>query len=177
MTQFSPANTSKQFSDYPDKGLYFRLGPSDILQGQVLAEVIADDGHATVVDPELRRRLRQRPRRGPRGVVRRRSGGEVVDTITYDPQAQTFDAEVGRRLAADADAIALIGFEETSRVLAALVEQGIGPHDIPTYLRRRQHRQRRSASASTPASSRRTEPTRRGPAAPAAGPRSASGRS
>ena len=41
VTMFSPANTSKQFSDYPDKGLYFRLGPSDILQGQVLAEVIA----------------------------------------------------------------------------------------------------------------------------------------
>ena len=49
VTQFSPANTSKQFSDYDDKGLYFRLGPSDILQGQVLAEVIAEDGHASLV--------------------------------------------------------------------------------------------------------------------------------
>ena len=36
VTMFSPANTSKQLSDYPDKGLYFRHAPSDILQGQVL---------------------------------------------------------------------------------------------------------------------------------------------
>ena len=49
VTQFSPANTSKQFSDYPDKGLYFRLGPSDILQGQVLAELIAEEGNASLV--------------------------------------------------------------------------------------------------------------------------------
>ena len=37
-------------------------------------------------------------------------------------------------LAADADAIALIGFDETSRLLVALVEAGLGPQDIPTYL-------------------------------------------
>ena len=49
VTQFSPANTSKQFSDYPDQGLYFRLGPSDILQGQVLAELVADEGNTSVV--------------------------------------------------------------------------------------------------------------------------------
>ena len=61
-------------------------------------------------------------------------GGEVVDTVTYDPQAQTFDSEVQAALAADADAMALIGFDETSRLLVALVEGGIGPRDIPTYL-------------------------------------------
>ena len=33
VVQFSPANTSKTLSDYPDKGLYFRTAPSDILQG------------------------------------------------------------------------------------------------------------------------------------------------
>ena len=62
------------------------------------------------------------------------SGGEVLDTITYDPQAQTFDAEVGQAAATDADALALIGFDESSRVLAALVEAGFGPQDVPTYL-------------------------------------------
>ena len=36
VVQFSPANTSKTLSDYPDKGLYFRTAPSDILQGAVL---------------------------------------------------------------------------------------------------------------------------------------------
>ncbi|MGH9276456.1 MAG: ABC transporter substrate-binding protein [Acidimicrobiales bacterium] len=133
VTQFSPANTSKQFSDYPDKGFYFRLGPSDILQGQVLAEVIAEDGAASLVilnfDDDYGNGLAD-----DLAASFAAGGGEVVDTITYDPQAQTFDAEVGQALEADADAIALIGFDETSRLLVTLVEQGLGPNDIPTYL-------------------------------------------
>jgi branched-chain amino acid transport system substrate-binding protein len=133
VTQFSPANTSKQFSDYPDEGLYFRLGPSDILQGQVLAEVITDDGYGTLVilnfDDDYGNGLAE-----DLAASFTESGGDVVDTIVYDPQAQTYDAEVQQATGADADALALIGFEESSRVLATLVEAGLGPQDIPTYL-------------------------------------------
>jgi ABC-type branched-subunit amino acid transport system substrate-binding protein len=133
VTQFSPANTSKQFSDYDDNGLYFRLGPSDILQGQVLAEVIAEEGNTSLVilnfDDDYGNGLAE-----DLAASFEAGGGEVADTITYDPQAQTFDAEVQEALAADADAIALIGFDETSRLLVTLVEQGLGPNDIPTYL-------------------------------------------
>jgi ABC-type branched-subunit amino acid transport system substrate-binding protein len=133
VTMFSPANTSKQFSDYPDNGLYFRLGPSDILQGQVLAELIADEGNTSLVilnfDDDYGNGLAE-----DLAASFTESGGTVVDTITYDPQAQTFDAEVQQAQDADADAIALIGFDETSRLLAALVEAGLGPNDIPTYM-------------------------------------------
>jgi ABC-type branched-subunit amino acid transport system substrate-binding protein len=133
VTMFSPANTSKQFSDYPDKGLYFRLGPSDILQGQVLAEVVAEDGNASVVilnfDDDYGNGLAE-----DFAASFTAGGGEVLDTIVYDPQAQTFDSEVQEAIAADADAIVLIGFDESSRVLVALVEQGAGPNEIPTYL-------------------------------------------
>jgi hypothetical protein len=133
VTMFSPANTSKQFSDYPDEGLYFRLGPSDILQGQVLAEVIADDGNSSLVimnfDDDYGNGLAE-----DLAAAFEEAGGTVAGRITYDPQAQTFDAEVQEALATDADAIALIGFDETSRLLVALVEQGLGPQDIPTYM-------------------------------------------
>jgi ABC-type branched-subunit amino acid transport system substrate-binding protein len=133
VTQFSPANTSKQFSDYDDKGLYFRLGPSDILQGQVLAEVISEDNNSSLVivnfDDDYGNGLAEDLKASFEA-----GGGEVVDTITYDPQAQTFDSEVQKAKAADADAMALIGFDETSRLLVALVEGGLGPQDIPTYL-------------------------------------------
>jgi ABC-type branched-subunit amino acid transport system substrate-binding protein len=133
VTMFSPANTSKQFSDYADAGLYFRLGPSDILQGQVLAELIAEEGNTSLVilnfDDDYGNGLAE-----DLAASFEAGGGEVADTITYDPQAQTFDAEVQEALAADADAIALIGFDETSRLLVTLVEQGLGPNEIPTYL-------------------------------------------
>ncbi len=133
VTMFSPANTSKQFSDYPDKGLYFRLGPSDILQGQILAEVIAGDGHGSITilnfDDDYGNGLAD-----DLSASFKAGGGEVVDKITYDPQAQTFSAEVQKAKEADADAIVLIGFDETSRLLVELVAQGIGPKNVPTYL-------------------------------------------
>ena len=58
----------------------------------------------------------------------------MLATITYDPQAQTFDAEAQQLADYDPDAIALIGFDETSRLLVSIVEQGMGPNEIPTYL-------------------------------------------
>ncbi|MGA1713408.1 MAG: ABC transporter substrate-binding protein, partial [bacterium] len=46
--QFSPANTSAALTDYPDRGLYFRTAPSDVLQGEVLGNLIAEDGHQKI---------------------------------------------------------------------------------------------------------------------------------
>ena len=48
-------------------------------------------------------------------------------------QAKSFDSEVGQLAAADADAIILIGFNESSRILRAMVEQGIGPRDVAVF--------------------------------------------
>jgi ABC-type branched-subunit amino acid transport system substrate-binding protein len=132
VVQFSPANTSKTLSDYPDKGLYFRTAPSDILQGAVVGQVIADDGHATVgmivrndaygtgLQEDTKKALEE-------------AGVEVVIEKVYDEKAQTFDAEVEEIAAADPDAILVIGFEESSRILTAMVEQGIGPNDKAVY--------------------------------------------
>jgi ABC-type branched-subunit amino acid transport system substrate-binding protein len=132
VVQFSPANTSKKLSDYPDKGLYFRTAPSDILQGAVIGGVIADDGNATV------------------GIIARNdaygtglledtkkaladAGVKVVAEKVYDEKAQTFDAEVDEVAAADPDAILVIGFDESSRILTTMVEKGIGPTKKAVY--------------------------------------------
>jgi branched-chain amino acid transport system substrate-binding protein len=132
VVQFSPANTSKKLSDYPDKGLYFRTAPSDILQGAVIGGVIADDGNATV------------------GIIARNdaygtglledtkkaladAGVKVVAEKVYDEKAQTFDAEVDEIAAADPDAILVIGFDESSRILTTMVEKGVGPTKKAVY--------------------------------------------
>ena len=132
VVQFSPANTSKKLSDYPDKGLYFRTAPSDILQGAVIGGVIADDGNATV------------------GIIARNdaygtglledtkkaladAGVKVVAEKVYDEKAQTFDAEVDEIAAADPDAILVIGFDESSRILTTMVEKGVGPAKKAVY--------------------------------------------
>jgi branched-chain amino acid transport system substrate-binding protein len=132
VVMFSPANTSKKLSTYDDKGLYFRDAPSDILQGQVLGEVIAadnittvgilalDDDYGTGLAEDLKKSLEE-------------AGIEVGEPVIYDPKAQTFDSEVGDMKAADPEAIVVIGFDESSRVLTEMVAQGIGPSAKAVY--------------------------------------------
>jgi branched-chain amino acid transport system substrate-binding protein len=132
VVMFSPANTSKKLSDYPDHGLYFRDAPSDILQGQVLGEVIANDNKSSIgllvlndaygtgLADDLTKSFEA-------------SGGTVVKSIIYDPKAQTFDSEVDQIKAANPDGIVIIGFDESSRILATMVEKGIGPTKVQVY--------------------------------------------
>ncbi|CAN5141610.1 hypothetical protein BH18ACT4_BH18ACT4_02600 [soil metagenome] len=133
VVMFSPANTSKALSTYADKGLYFRDAPSDILQGKVLGEVISGDGHSSIVilalDDAYGTGLAEDLQTSFEA-----AGGEVlIEPIIYDPAAQTFDTEVGQAAGEDPDAIIVIGFEESSRILATMVEQGVGPTDIAVY--------------------------------------------
>ena len=121
---FSPANTSPDFTDYPDKGLYFRTAPSDVLQGRVLGDVMLADGAANVAimalqDPYgtgLAENVKKSVTDG---------GGEVVAEEIYDPKASSFSSEVGKVKAASPDAIALIAFDETKKVVPEMVKQGI----------------------------------------------------
>jgi branched-chain amino acid transport system substrate-binding protein len=130
--QISPANTAKSLSVYEDEGLYFRTAPSDILQGQVLGEIITEDGHATLGILALQ---------DPYGeglaedltTAFTDAGGEVVETKIYDPNAQTFDAEVQAIVDADPEAIAVIGFDESARILTTMIEKGVGPSDKAVY--------------------------------------------
>lgn len=132
VVMFSPANTSKKLSTYDDKGLYFRNAPSDILQGSVLADVIVADGHTTVgilaLDDDYGTGLADDLQ-----AALEAAGVEVVEKVIYDPAAQTFDAEVGQIETADPEAIVVIGFDESSRILTVMVEKGIGPKDKAVY--------------------------------------------
>jgi hypothetical protein len=46
--QFSPANTSDEFTTYNDNGLYFRTAPPDLLQAQALSDLISGAGNTSV---------------------------------------------------------------------------------------------------------------------------------
>jgi branched-chain amino acid transport system substrate-binding protein len=132
VTMFSPANTSKELSTYDDKGLYFRNAPSDILQGAVLAEVIAEDGNSAIaiinLDDSYGNGLAEDLTKSFED-----GGGEVLTTVAYAPDAQTFESEVNEIVGTDPDAIVIAGFEESARIVAELIEQGYGPQDVPIY--------------------------------------------
>ncbi len=123
---FSPANTSPDFTTYDDNGLYFRTAPSDLLQGKVLADLVASEGNEIA------------------GVIYRQesygqgladsfqenfqdAGGTVDPFIAYAPGTDNFDAEVDQLAGANPDAIVVIGFQESATILTTMHERGIGP--------------------------------------------------
>ena len=131
---YSPANTSPDFTTIADKGLYFRTAPSDVLQGRVLGEQIVTDGKQNVAILALQ---------DPYGSGLAANAGRAicdggsnvpVDPIFYDPAASNFDAQVGQVKAANPDAVVLIGFEESAKIIQALAAQGIGPREKSLYL-------------------------------------------
>lgn len=126
----SPANTSDQFTCYADKGMYFRTAPTDTLQAQALAQVIAEGGVQRVSILAMN---------DPYGtglasntVADLEAAGipsDQIQKIIYDPNAQSFNAEVDQVKNFNPDGIAIIGFEESAKILTRMNEVGIGPKD------------------------------------------------
>ena len=90
---FSPANTSPDFTTWDDNGLYWRTAPSDLLQGEVLGNLIAEDGHKNIGV------IYQNDAYGTGlfGVVKEvfeASGGTVVADASYNDGDTSFDAQV-----------------------------------------------------------------------------------
>jgi branched-chain amino acid transport system substrate-binding protein len=129
IVHFSPANTSPDFTNYADDGYYFRSAPSDTYQGAVLGQLMAKDGAKNAVilnlDDAYGNGLAKYALAAFTG---------TSTNIVYNPQATEFSADVAKAKAAKPDAIAIIGFDETSKILAELIKQGIGPNKVKTYL-------------------------------------------
>ncbi|AFR49410.1 ABC transporter substrate-binding protein [Gordonia sp. KTR9] len=127
---FSPANTSDEFTCYQDKGQYFRTAPADVLQAQALSQTMAEDGVQRVSILALN---------DPYGTgladntVRDLEAAGVpadqIQKIIYDPNAQSFNAEVDQVKNFNPDGIAIIGFEESAKIITRMHEVGIGPSD------------------------------------------------
>jgi branched-chain amino acid transport system substrate-binding protein len=117
--QFSPANTSADFTTWDDDGLYWRTAPSDVLQGEVLGNLIAEDGNETLgiiyLNDSYGTGLKEFT---SKAFVA--AGGEVVAEASYNTGDTSFDAQISQVTAANPDAIALIAFEETKTIVPGL---------------------------------------------------------
>lgn len=123
VVQFSPANTSPDFTDYEDSGLYFRTAPSDLLQGEVLGNLIAEDGASTlgllVLNDPYGTGLAAATKESFEA-----AGGEVVAEELFNTGDSNFDAQLSAINAANPDAVAVITFDEAKVVVPALVGSG-----------------------------------------------------
>jgi hypothetical protein len=124
----SPANTSDSFTTYNDNGLYFRTAPPDLFQGQVLADLITKEGNQSVGI------LAQNGEYGTGlaqviadNLENAGLGEDVVKQVYYDPNASDFSDVVQQMKDLNPDAIVVIGFDESARIIQVMNEQGIGP--------------------------------------------------
>jgi branched-chain amino acid transport system substrate-binding protein len=127
--QFSPANTSDAFTTYDDNGLYFRTAPSDVLQGEVHGNFVAELGYQTlgmiVLNDAYGTGLAKYITEAFEG-----AGGEVVAAPTFNPGDTSFDSQISEVLAADPDAITVISFDEAKTILPSLLEKGFAAEDL-----------------------------------------------
>jgi hypothetical protein len=125
---FSPANTSNDFTTYADNGLYFRTAPPDLMQGQVLADLISKEGNQSVGI------LAQNGEYGTGlaqvivdNLANAGLGEDVVKQVYYDPNASDFSDVVQEMVDLNPDAIVVVGFVESGKIIQSMNEQGIGP--------------------------------------------------
>ncbi|MFF3398873.1 ABC transporter substrate-binding protein [Streptomyces sp. NPDC002659] len=132
VVQCSGSNTAPTFTDYDDGGFYFRTAPSDALQGPILAKTIQGDGHKRVA-------LMARADDYGKGLMESTkkaledNGATVTLAETYDTKATNYDQIVQKAKDSKPDATVVIGFEEGTQILQAMIEAGIGPQQIGVY--------------------------------------------
>ncbi|HYO40162.1 MAG TPA: ABC transporter substrate-binding protein [Nocardioidaceae bacterium] len=134
VVHFSPANTSTVLDDpkTDPKNLYFRTAPSDVLQGAVLSNLIIEDGKNNVAilarQDSYGEALARETEKGIKS-----GGGNVVSKQLYSADATNFTAEVNKVAASKPDAIVLISFDETKKLIPQLIAKNVGPQDVQTY--------------------------------------------
>lgn len=120
---FSPANTSPVFTDYDDDGLYFRTAPSDVLQGEVLGNLLAADGHETVgmivINDSYGTGLRDFTT-----LAFEAAGGSVIATPSFNVGDTNFSSQINELVAQDPDAIVVLAFDQTKTIVPALIDAG-----------------------------------------------------
>ncbi|WP_313404668.1 ABC transporter substrate-binding protein [Aeromicrobium sp.] len=134
VVQYSPANTSTDFDEgkYGEPDLYFRTAPSDVLQGAVMANLLVEDGRQNVAilarQDSYGETLAEQVKSGLEA-----AGSKVAITSFYGEKAPSYDAQVDDVAGAKPDAIVLVAFDETKKIIPQLVGKGVGPQDVATY--------------------------------------------
>lgn len=122
--QISASNTSPDFTTWDDDGLYFRTAPSDLLQGEVLGNLIAEDGAKTLgiiyQNDAYGTGLNDAITTTFEG-----TGGEVVESVSFNVGDAQFDAQVESIKAQNPDAVAIVSFDQFKTIAPLLVNAGI----------------------------------------------------
>ncbi|MDT0303415.1 ABC transporter substrate-binding protein [Streptomonospora wellingtoniae] len=124
VVECSGSNTAPGLAGEDETGYYWRTAPSDTMQGPVLAQKIAGDGHQSVA-------ITYRADDYGEGLANataealKQNGIEVAFNEGYDPNSSNFDSIVSDVADADADAVVMVSFEEGVQIITGLIESGV----------------------------------------------------
>ncbi|MGZ5410833.1 MAG: ABC transporter substrate-binding protein, partial [Aeromicrobium sp.] len=93
VVQFSPANTSTAFDTYDDKGFYFRTAPSDVLQGNVLGNLVLQDGAKSVAILARQEAYGEALADNVEKTIKDQ-GGNVAAKVLYSVDATSYTSEI-----------------------------------------------------------------------------------
>lgn len=126
VVQISPANTSPDFTDYPDDGYYWRTAPSDVMQGQVLGNLMVQNGAATVGFITINDPYGTGLQENATAAIEA-AGGTITASTLYNPGDTNLATQVAEVMADEPDAIGILAFAETAQLVPELVTQGFDP--------------------------------------------------
>ncbi len=128
VVQISGSNTSPSLTDWKDGGFYFRTAPSDLLQGRVLANQILQDGASSVavlfqdtaygvgLNAQLKSVLEK--------------GKATVTSISFPENETSVSSYVDKALAGKPDAVVLVTYDESKKLLPALQAKGFSGGNV-----------------------------------------------
>jgi ABC-type branched-subunit amino acid transport system substrate-binding protein len=126
VVQITPTSTAPEITDLADDGYLWRILSSDNLQGSALVDAVADAfGSDATINVGARNdafgtALKQLFEDGWE-----EQGGTVGASVTWNPEAATFDTEAGQLAGGNPDGWIIIDFPETfAKVGPALVRAG-----------------------------------------------------
>jgi branched-chain amino acid transport system substrate-binding protein len=121
--EISGANTSPDFSNYPDNGYYWRTAPSDVLQGRILGNKILKDGatkvailymndaYGTGLESNVKKSLVA-------------GGATIAGEEIFEPASTDFNSALTSLLATKPDALVVISFDEIKTIAEQLAAKG-----------------------------------------------------
>jgi len=111
VVQISQSATTPVLTDIEDDGYFFRTVPSDALQGVVVGDLAADQGHDSIAVMYVNNDYGQGLNDAIVAQFEKR-GGEVTASIAFEPNKVSYRSELSNAASENPDALVLIAYTD-----------------------------------------------------------------